>query len=112
MSDKELDSITKTAEGTFYKHAGRFHRIDGPAIKAIDGTREWLQRGRYHRLDGPAIEWANGGKEWFQCGERHRVEGPAITWGNGRMNWWLNDRHMSKAEHASRVATHRAPTWD
>ena len=37
------------------------------------GNREWLNsKGQYHRIDGPAIEYINGSKEWWMNGIRHR----------------------------------------
>jgi len=46
-----------------------YHRIDGPAFEAADGSKAWWVDGKRHRLDGPAIEWSNGAKFWFVDGE-------------------------------------------
>jgi hypothetical protein len=57
-------------EGTikFYDEERRLHRLDGPAIEWLDGTRMWCEHGLFHRLDGPAIEFFDGSKEWFVKG--------------------------------------------
>jgi len=70
--------------------AGQLHRLDGPAIEAADGTKEWFQNGLRHRLDGPAFEGANGTKGWYQNGIPHRLDGPAIEWADGDKWWFVN----------------------
>ena len=47
---------------------GELHRLDGPAIESINGTKCWYINGLKHREDGPAIEWDNGDKSWFLNG--------------------------------------------
>lgn len=41
------------------------HRLDGPAVELIDGTKKWCVNDKFHRLDGPAIEWSDGDKEYW-----------------------------------------------
>ena len=45
------------------------NRLDGPAIKRIDGTKEWWQNNKLHRLDGPAIENASDHRCWYINGD-------------------------------------------
>lgn len=66
------------------------HRVDGPAIEYINGTKVWLFNGKHHRTDGPAIEWNDGDKEWYFNGKLHRVDGPAIEYGDGDKEYYLN----------------------
>ena len=47
----------------------KFHRLDGPAIEYVNGTKYWYKEGKFHRLDGPAIEYASGSKSWFKEGK-------------------------------------------
>ena len=42
---------------------GDLHRIDGPAVERISGSKEWWLDGKLHREDGPAIENDDGTKE-------------------------------------------------
>ena len=43
------------------------------------GNRIWrLSNGKYHRVDGPAIEWVDGSKGWFINDKNHRIGGPAL----------------------------------
>ena len=71
---------------------GKFHRVDGPAIKHANGTTNWLFNGKLHREGGPAIECPNGDKEWWFHGKRHRRSGPAIEHANGVKGWWFNGK--------------------
>jgi hypothetical protein len=45
------------------------HRIDGPAVETVRGTKFWYVDDKLHRLDGPAMIWANGDREWWVDGE-------------------------------------------
>lgn len=47
---------------------GRIHRLDGPAIIAKNGRKEWYINGKLHREDGPAKEYRDGHKEWYLNG--------------------------------------------
>jgi hypothetical protein len=63
------------------------------------GTRIWRNKeGKFHRLDGPAIEYVSGSKEWYQYGLLHRSDGPAREFTRGRKEWWLNDIHYKTKE--------------
>lgn len=70
----ELLTLTVEVDGhgtTLYRNQlGQIHRVHGPALIYIEGTRVWAQHGRYHRTDGPAIEWANWRAEWFLHGRQ------------------------------------------
>ena len=72
--------------------AGKLHRLDGPAVECVSGTKQWLVDGKRHRLDGPAIEYADGTKEWWVNGELHREDGPAIEYASGTKCWYVNDK--------------------
>ena len=53
----------------WYNDKDEFHRLDGPAIEFVDGTKQWCVEGKLHRLDGPAVEFADGTKAWYVNGE-------------------------------------------
>ena len=56
-----------------------------------DGTKRWYNEdGLYHRLDGPAIELLNGTKRWYLNGKQHRLDGPAVEHYDGWYEWWAN----------------------
>ena len=74
---------------------GERHRVDGPAVEDVDGTKVWWLNGKLHRVDGPAIEYADGTKEWWLNGKRHRVDGPAFEDVDGTKEWWLNGIRQS-----------------
>ena len=60
--------VTDAGSRSYYNHAGKLHRDEGPAIETAYGHREWWQNGELHREDGPAITWANGNMEWWLNG--------------------------------------------
>ena len=64
-----MDESTRTvdSDGTiiYRNSAGLLHRIDGPAVECVNGTKCWCINGQRHRVDGPAIEWANGAVEYW-----------------------------------------------
>ena len=69
-----------------------YHRIDGPAVEWLDGSKRWFVDGEQHRLDGPAVEDTDGSKYWFVNGYRHRIDGPAIIGTDGSKQWYVNDK--------------------
>lgn len=44
--------------------SNKYHRLEGPAIEYISGTKHWFQNDKHHRLDGPGIEYADGKIIW------------------------------------------------
>jgi len=48
---------------------GLLHRIDGPAVIFVDGSKGWYKNGHLHRLNGPAIIYACGTKFWYIKGK-------------------------------------------
>ena len=99
-------SVEVTSTGTSWYREGApiLHRLDGPAVENLDGTRYWCKEGQLHREDGAAIEWRDGRKEWYLNGKLHRVDGAAIEWSNGTKEWWLNGILMPQAEHTRLTA--------
>jgi hypothetical protein len=74
MSNKNLSQdseMFETPDGNkFWKNrAGKWHRLDGPAIEYSNGTKYWFNNGLYHRIDGPAIEYATGTKAYYLMGK-------------------------------------------
>ena len=74
-------------KATVYYQKGKYHRIDGPAIEWLDGTKEWLVNGKYHRMDGPAVERSDGTKEWYIDGHFHHMDGPASERSDGKYSY-------------------------
>ena len=63
------------------------------------GTRRYFNgANQLHRIDGPAIEWVIGTKEWWQNGQRHRTDGPAVELPSGGKEWWINGKFLSENE--------------
>lgn len=87
---KALTEIRIQPHATFYFLNGEFHRMDGPAIDHIDGTKQWCVHGNSHRDDGPAVIWADGGQQWWVNGILHRTDGPAFIWADGTQAWYIN----------------------
>ena len=81
--------IAKNGTKEWYVN-GLPHRLDGPAYLGQDGLKEWWANGKLHREDGPAVEWPPKGNEWYVNGKRHREDGPAVEYANGYKEWWVN----------------------
>ena len=74
------------------------HRLDGPAAEYENGYKMWYVNGKQHRLDGPAVEWLDGSKEGYVNGYRHRLDGPAIEWSDGSKEWYVDDKKYSEED--------------
>ena len=66
-----VDISPLTGTRSYYNHAGKLQREEGPAVEWPNGSKEWCQNGLRHRTDGPAIEWADGDCWWFLFGARY-----------------------------------------
>jgi hypothetical protein len=63
------------------------------------GSKVFLNKaGKYHRLDGPAIEWIYGAKEYFKNGIRHRINGPAYE-SKDEKQFWFEGKQYIEAEY-------------
>ena len=70
MRKEEESIVTINGVGDkFWKNReGSLHRIGGPAIEKIDGTKEWYENDKRHRIDGPAIDSSDGIKLFYLRG--------------------------------------------
>lgn len=82
------------------KKMTKCHRIDGPAVENVDGTKVWYYKGLLHRADGPAIEYPDGGHVWYINGYLMTKQGhydfynyPWLAWSHAYM--------ATKEEHAA-----------
>ncbi|NVM34033.1 MAG: hypothetical protein HWN81_00460 [Candidatus Lokiarchaeota archaeon] len=82
----------------YYDWDKKLHRLDGPAIERVDGSKWWYVKGKRHRLDGPAVEYANGSKKWCIDGKLHRLDGPAVEYANGDKEWYVDDKYLTEEE--------------
>jgi hypothetical protein len=67
------------------------HRVDGPAVDQVNGTKRWIQNNTYHRLDGPSVLEVSGEKTYYINGvyitgvnDDGDYEGP--DWLQGRLD--------------------------
>ena len=44
----------------------------------------------WHRLDGPAVEYLHGSKKWYKDNKIHRIDGPACEYIDGTRSWWID----------------------
>lgn len=115
-----------------YYLGGKLHKLNGPAVEYVDGSREewylngerhrtpdasgahypayvtneaqiWYVDGDKHRVGGPAIVHKSGAKEWFQNGLRHRDDGPAVEQYNGKKYYYINDEELTEQEFRERM---------
>jgi hypothetical protein len=89
----------------FYKPGtDLLHRLDGPAVEYLSGTKRWYQNNQLHRLDGPAIEWIDGDKFWYVNGKRHRLDGPAVELAIGTVEYWIEGNKLTEAQFKEKTA--------
>ena len=75
-----------------------------------DGGQRWLIAGvYYHREDGPAYIAADGSQHWFRYDQRHREGAPAIIRPNGNRVWWVNGKNIT--ESVEKWMRDREVTW-
>jgi hypothetical protein len=98
MDSESTLTIDQLGNNFWKNKEGKLHRLDGPAVEWIDGTRFWYQNGLRHRLDGPAITNKGRYKMWYVHGRHHREDGPAFISINGYREWWLNDLEYDTKE--------------
>ena len=103
MQEEQYIKIDEDGNKFYYKNKRMTieHRLDGPAIKWADGSKEWWVDGKRHRLDKPAVEWVNlvnGGKVWWVDGELHRLNGPAVEYAGEYKEWWVEGKRLSENE--------------
>jgi hypothetical protein len=68
-------------------------------LKTDKGSKFFLNKaGKYHRLDGPAIEWMYGANEYFKNGIRHRIGGPAYE-NKDEKQFWFEGKQYSEVEY-------------
>lgn len=64
-------------------------------LQTEKGSKLFLNKaGKYHRLDGPAIEWNYGAKEYFKNGIRHRLDGPSYESKDEKQFWFEGKQYM------------------
>ena len=75
-------TCTTDAFGTkrWYVGDGKLHRLDGPAVEELCGTKNWYREGKLHREGGPAVEEYKGGK---LCRIANYVDGKLV----GELTW-------------------------
>jgi hypothetical protein len=82
---------------------GKKHSCDDePALISAEGDMHWYKDDQLHRdNDLPAIIYASGTKQWMKDGELYRLAGPAIEYAHGPKEYWINDKELTKEEHAN-----------
>ncbi len=59
---------------------------------------------QFHRVDGPAVIHVNGTKSWYQNGKRHRENRPAIINSDGRKTWFINNKQYTEGDYYIKIA--------
>jgi len=88
----------------FWYKKGKCHRNGGPATELANGDKYWYKEGKWHRDDGPAYESVNRTKFWYKEGLRHRIDGPAIEYSNGERHWWVLNQYLEEKEFNSWIS--------
>lgn len=72
-----------------------FHRIDGPALDYIDGSKGWCLNNKNHRLDGPAVIYAGLYSMWY-------IDGKALN--TDKVEEWLEENKVDLTTQAGQMA--------
>ena len=102
MSTQEY-KVTVYDDATIWHQNGKRHRLDGPAMEYVSGTKLWYKNGKLHRLDGPACHFYNGTECWYEDGKRHRLDGPAVERAFNVKQWFIDDLELTEAEFNART---------
>ena len=46
------------------------------------------------------IIWPDGTKGWFSKGKLHRFDGPTVEHSNGTKSWFIDNKQITKEQHA------------
>ncbi len=66
---------------------------------ASNGDIVWLDnKGRFHKIGGPAIEYVNGSREYYHHGLRHNLDGPAVIHSDGYKEYWVNGKFLREED--------------
>jgi len=100
MKQEQYIKINKHGNKFYYKdkRITIWHRLDGPAVEGVCGSKEWYVDDKPHRIDGPAIKRVNGDKLWYVDGKRHRTDGPAVEWSDGIKEWFFDGKQLSEEQ--------------
>lgn len=87
--------------GQEWFRGSKLHRdeTEGPAVITHEHVA-YYRNGKLHRTNAPAIEYKNGLKMWMRSGYLNREDGPAVIRPDGTEEYYINDRQVSKEEHA------------
>ena len=101
----ETYKVTVDEEGTirWYNADGKLHRLNGPVVERMDGSKEYYKNGKLHREDGPAIEYSDGYKAYYKEGKKHREDGPAVEYDGGSKEYWINNKQLTEEEFNNRT---------
>jgi hypothetical protein len=89
---------------------GQKHRLDGPAVTFLNGTKEWWANDKRHRTNNPAVIFYNQDEEWWDNGALHRVGGPAILYSSGREEWF-NDGVLHRVNGPALITANGVKKW-
>jgi len=79
---------------------GQHHRLDGPAVEYLDGSKYWYINRISHRNIDPSDKWSDREKYWWFKGERHRVGG---SYGSVYKPWCIHNKEYTKKEYFNKV---------
>ena len=82
----------------------KYHRVNGPAVEYITGSKFWYINNKLHRSNGPAVELINGCKSCYSNGKLHRNDGPAVEQPNGKYYWAINGKKYFNVNHFCKAA--------
>lgn len=67
------------------------------------GDIERYEDGKLHRVNGPAIEYLDGTKYWWLNDDMHRADGPAIIYPSGSVEYVFEGIFLSKRRYLEKI---------
>lgn len=93
-SFKDKPAITYPDGRLYWYKDGVIHRgYDKPAIIS-ENAEMWLSNGKFHRINGPAVKWTNGRQEYYVRGQLHREDGPAVIDPKKGDEHWIDGKQV------------------
>ena len=102
FNNRSTCTVNSNGDKEWRNKEGKLHRVDGPAIEHVNGSKYWYLNGKCHREDGPAVEYIDGSESWILNGRCHREDGPAREFASGRKEWYIEGKKLTEEEFNNR----------
>jgi len=88
--------INEYSTKRYFNDKEELHRLDGPAVEYLNGSKFWHINEKSHRNIDPSEEYSDGEKRWFIINKRHRIGG--LFCSDGKL-WRILGKEYTKQEY-------------